>query len=464
MAGETADSLPVHDERLVALTTLLLLEQEARHKKDVSSLAFLMVNETHRLFPYRQCSFWETDAPGHVKIKTVSGLSVIDPDAPYLVWLERLIEKELKQEKGRADDNMAALKTYTPQDFNEETQKDLKEWGVRHAALLSMSTTRAGYKCGLWLDRDTPFQEREQHLLSQIADSYAHALDRLLRQHDNWKRQLLSYLSLSRVHKIFALLVLAVLLFPVRLSVVAPAEIIARDPFIVSSPVQGVIADVNVQPNDTVKEGDPLIRMEDTVLRNQVTLAAKAMEIAQTAYTKASREAFSDPKIKAQLAMLQAEIESKKLEHDYALELLSLLTVPAPRSGIIVFTDSNSLRGLPVQPGERIMSLVDPKDTEVLIRIPAESVILLEPDIPAKLFLNISPLRRLEAEIKTVSYEATPDPDGLLTYKVRAVFPEGVPRPSIGLKGTARLYGGYTLFGYQMLRRPLATLRRTTGL
>lgn len=64
MAGETADSLPVHDERLVALTTLLLLEQEARHKKDVSSLAFLMVNETHRLFPYRQCSFWETDAPG----------------------------------------------------------------------------------------------------------------------------------------------------------------------------------------------------------------------------------------------------------------------------------------------------------------------------------------------------------------------------------------------------------------
>ncbi len=463
MPHQNDKNISEHEKQLRTLTTLLLLEQEARQKKEISDLSFLMVNETHRLFPYRQCLFWETDALGHVKIRAVSGLSIIDSDSPYLVWLEKIIEKEIKRKNFKNYESSTNLKTYTAQDFDAEIQKNLKEWSVKNTALLSMKTTPKSYKCGLWLDRETPFQEREQHLLSQISDSYAHALDRLLRQHEGWKNQLISHLSLSRVHKIFAILFLIIFLFPVRLSVIAPAEVVPHNPFIVSSPIQGVIANINVQPNDMVKEGDPLLQMEDTVLKNQVTRALKALDIAETTYTKASREAFSNPKSKTELAMLQAEIESKKLEHDYALELLSLLTISAPRNGIVVFTDPNALRGLPVRPGERIMSLVDPDNTELLIRIPAEAIIRLKKDISAKLFLNISPLSTLKANIKTISYESTPDPDGLLTYKVLARFPEGAEHPSIGLKGTARLYGEYTIFGYQMLHRPLAVLRRIIG-
>jgi hypothetical protein len=122
------------------------------------------------------------------------------------------------------------------------------------------------------------------------------------------------------------------------------------------------------------------------------------------------------------------------------------------------------LRGKPAQTGEQIMALADPDDSEMLIRIPVDGMITLDQDTPVRFFLNVSPLNSRKAKIETISYQATADHDGLLTYKVRARFDEGGKHPRVGWTGSAKAYGDRTLFAFNILRRPIVTIRRKLGI
>ncbi|GJL86121.1 MAG: hypothetical protein DHS20C02_18960 [Micavibrio sp.] len=444
---------PPQDSKLVALTTLLLLEENARHRMSKAELAFMMVNETHRLLPYRQCVFWRGDEK--VKIESVSGLSTIDKDSPSLIWLRRIIKKLPRSEH--------VVQGMTSNDVDKEDHKDWGEWVSGHVAVVWLKSPDGHALGGLWMDRETAFTPGELKLLAQLADAYGHAWDRLEREHQPWRTKLLAALRVKKSRWVVAALICALMLFPVRLSVTAPMEVVARDPFVVSAPLDGAIKDVSVQPNTLVKKGDVLFTMDDTILKNQVEVSRKALDIALATYSKVSREAFNDPRSKTDLAVLKAESEAKKVDFEYAQDLLKRATVLADRDGVAVFTDANSLRGMPVQTGTRVMMITDPKDTELLIRIPAKAMILIDDQKPARIFLNVSPLNSLKASIRTVSYETTPDPDGLLTYKIRASLEGESEAPRVGLKGTARVYGGRTMFAYQMLRRPLIAFRAMLG-
>ena len=262
---------------------------------------------------------------------------------------------------------------------------------------------------------------------------------------------------------IFAAL-FAIMLMPVRLSVSAPAEIVPVAPYIVSTPLEGVIDQVHVIPNQEVSEGDLLFSLDRTILKNEVDITRKQLAVAQAAYDKTSREAFAESKSKAVLVQLQAEVETYLAQLVYKQDLLKKTEIRAARKGVIIFNDPNVLRGSPIRTGERVMMLASPRDTELQIRVPAKNMIRVNNDVPVKMFLNIAPLKSLRADINMISYEAAPDPDGLITYKVRASFQNEKGRPRIGLEGTARIYGDKSILFYQIFRRPLLTLRRILGL
>ncbi len=48
------------DPQLLFFSTLLQLENQARHAKTPKELIFTVVNETVRLIKYRQAIFWQT--------------------------------------------------------------------------------------------------------------------------------------------------------------------------------------------------------------------------------------------------------------------------------------------------------------------------------------------------------------------------------------------------------------------
>lgn len=438
------------DARTERLLSLITLESQAREKNTPEELAFMMVNGTHHLCSYRQAVFW-TGKDSRIHVEAVSGVSEQDSNGPYLLWLTGLLKELIK--------NISAeepVLQYTCASCPGEWQEDWKEWCSANAALLLMYDYKGNITGGLWLDREEQFTDADLALLKEITHAYSHAW-RALHKHRGINIP-------GRKWWAVPLLAAIMLLFPVRLSVTAPAEVVAKNPYVISMPFDGVVEEVLVEPNEAVKKGQQLVLLDDTALKNRLENAERELEIARAALVKTERESITDPDKKQELNRLRWDIKIRLQEKAYAENLLERTVIKASQSGVAIFSDPNDLRGIPLQTGEKIMFLSAPQNTELLIRIPIDAMIPVQENIEAKWFLNTRPLSRKTAAIHTISYQASPDPDGLLSYKVRAKFPEDMTSPRVGLTGLARVYGGWSVLGYNILRRPLITLRRFAGI
>ena len=251
---------------------------------------------------------------------------------------------------------------------------------------------------------------------------------------------------------------------PVHQTVLAPAEIRAYQPEIVSAPLEGVIKTFHVEPNTTVAEGDLLFSMDDTTLRNRYEIAEKALAVTEANYMRAAQKSFTDDESKAELALLNARVEEKSAEVRYTAELLERIHVRAEHSGIAVFSDANDWLGKPVVVGEKVLTLANPDDAELQIQLPVDDAINLEPGARVRMFLNIDPTHPLDAQLRQTSYEAEVTPDDILAFRLKASFDEGTPLPRIGLKGTAKIYGNRVPLFYYLMRRPISAVRQTLGI
>ena len=109
------------------------------------------------------------------------------------------------------------------------------------------------------------------------------------------------------------------------------------------------------------------------------------------------------------------------------------------------------------------MLLANPDKPGVLVHLPVADAISLNVGAALKLFLTVMPLSPLDARITETSYQAVLSPEGVASYRLRAVFEDAQQNVRIGLRGTAKVYGGWVCMGYYLLRRPLATLREWSG-
>ena len=88
------------EAQLFGLSTLVQLVRRARHAATAQELAFVMVNETHALVPYRQAVLWRRDAIGGGGVVAISGGAVVERNAPITLWLNRAMAK---RDSDRAD-------------------------------------------------------------------------------------------------------------------------------------------------------------------------------------------------------------------------------------------------------------------------------------------------------------------------------------------------------------------------
>ncbi len=136
----------------------------------------------------------------------------------------------------------------------------------------------------------------------------------------------------------------------------------------------------------------------------------------------------------------------------------------AERDGIAVFNDANDWIGVPVEVGQKVLTLADPSQAEVRIWLAVEDGINLEPGSDVALFLNTDPTSPLRAHIRQTSYEPEETSQGELAFKLKASFEKDQHTPRIGLKGTVKVYGDDVTLLYYIMRRPLSVLRQTVGL
>ena len=78
-----------------------------------------------------------------------------------------------------------------------------------------------------------------------------------------------------------SLMLFAAMWWPVVLSALAPAEVVPRDPQVISAPIDGVVREVLVLPNEPVTAGTPLLQLEDAELQSSVEVAERALLVAR---------------------------------------------------------------------------------------------------------------------------------------------------------------------------------------
>lgn len=446
---------PNLEAQLFALSTLMQLIKRARHAATEQELAFIMANETHSLVPYRQAVVWRQSGPDGGKIIAFSGAAIVERNAPMTLWLNRLL--------GR----IGAAPIDTPQtveaaDLPVKFAEDWNEWLPTHALQMPLMVDKTNMLGTLLLARDEPWNDGERHLLQELADGYAHAWSGLLGRR---RYSLIEWLRgrRTRVKLGIAAALCLILLLPVRLSALAPAEVVPFKPTIVRAPLDGVVDHFLVEPNASVTAGQPLLDLDARAIQNKLDVASKELAVAEAEYRQAAQEAVFDDKSRAKLAVLKDRMDQRSADVAYAQSLLNRIHVTASRAGLAIYDDPSDWTGRPVTIGERLLEIADPNQAELEIWLPVADAITLKTGADVEFFLNVSPGSPLKAKLRQASYEATMSPANLLGYRLKATLVDPGQMPRIGLGGTAKIYGERVTLFYYLARRPLAAARQFLG-
>ena len=446
------------EPQLFALGTLVQLLKRARRAATVEELGFIMVNETHALLPYRQAALWQRYARASGKVAAISGAALAERNAPFTLWLNPAFEKLDGENQSDAIRPVDAINLGGP------LGEAWSEWLPAHGLLIPLQVEAEPALGALLLAREQPWGDGDVHLMSELADGYAHAW---LRFRGRRRRSLAAMLfgGRGRIVKLaVAAAVVAVLCLPVTLSALAPAEVVALQPTIVRAPLEGVVDHFDVQPNAPVEAGQLLLTLDPRAIENKLEVATKALAVAEAEYRQAAQQAVFDDKSRALMAVLKGRADQRRADVTYNQSLLDRIKVTATRSGLAIYDDPNAWIGKPVAIGERLIEIADPAQAEIEIWLPVADAITLKTGADVDFFLNITPDSPLRATLRQASYEATQSPGGLLGYRLKAKLSDAAHPPRIGLKGTAKVFGERVSLFYYLLRRPLAAARQFVGL
>lgn len=433
------------NKQLLQLTLLLQLEQRARVASN-EELPYLIVNETVDLFPYRQAVLWQASTQ---QISAASGVIVPEKNSPYTLWLSKVFQ-HFAQSK-----NTQQILPFTAYDLSEELAEDWAEFLPEHAVYVPLPI-RFSQPYVLVLFREEEWKEGELHLLSYLAQAYGHALSLSLasRPTASWHEKLRS----KRLQLMVASILLIVLFFPIRQSVLAEAEVIPYQPNLVRAPLEGVVEKFFVQPNENVQTGQKLFALDMTQLKSRLSVAEETRDIAKTDYLQTTQQAMLDPAAKPKLAILKSKWDQQVAEVDYIQSLLARCEVTANKAGVAVFDDPNDWLGRPVNQGEKILAIADPTAVELEIHLPMDDLIDLESGSEVLFFSNVTPNQPLSARLEYFSYRANPTPAQVMAYRLKAKFTDHT-LPRLGYRGTAKLYGTHRPFILWLLRKPIRNLR-----
>jgi len=440
---------------LAALRALMRLEAMIRKTGTAQQLFFLVANEARALLRARQIFVFEGEPADQIRIVAISGLPSVERGSPLVQDLERGI-RQMASQCGLAEPRefrLASLVAGT-------SPTGLVTYPLQEMLWLPLVPTGASPSGGLLVARETPWAEADIGVARHLAEAtdYArHALAVRPRRKRRW---------LGSKAAVAAGLILFTLGFvPVPMSVLAPMEVVAREPYVVSSGLDGIVESLLVQPNQKVVEGEPVARLVAVELRNKLAIAEREVQVATARLQKANQLAFSDARGRHEMGLMQAELDLRTAERNFAREQLDKTELKAGRSGIAVYGDRKDIIGRPIAVGDRLMEIADPATVDIQIDIPVGDALVIKPGAEAKLFLDSDPLAPVAARITRADYKARARDGGALAYRSVAQLEE-VPRtpPRLGVRGTAQLYGDDVPLWFYLLRRPISAFRQWSGL
>lgn len=435
-----------------ALLAVLKAEAAARDAGSDGELAVLAANDLLQMSKARQVFVLRPQGK-NFKVAAVSSLSTFDPNAPLVQSFERL---------------MASCRTNLPLDKVQEipvatpgSEPALASYPFRSVLWFPMLSRKRRLLGGILIARELPWNPAERVVPERLVNCYAHALQTFAperRWHPVW-------LSSARLALGAAVGVAALLIIPVPMTTLAPFETGSSQSFVVAAPSDGVIESIEVEPNASVKAGDLIVQLNDITFRNRLEIADHEVAVAQARMTQSMQLAFDEMRGRHEIGIARADHALKVAERDYAREMLEKTKIRAPREGLAIFSDKQSLLGHPVATGERIMEIADPNFAELRIDVPVSDAISVRSSSFLKAFFDADPLHARSGEVVHADFQARPLAGDVLAYRVLAKLDdEAAHRTRLGSRGTAQLYGESVPLAYFLFRRPLTALRQRFGL
>lgn len=445
-----------------AVAALLGLEKQLRQATDPAQLYYTIVNQLDRCVPYKHAVLLVGERLESADVMAVSDVPTVDYTSPFVLFIESLAAHIARNKE--ADKVQVLTHSGLPEALSSEW-RSLELPGFILWQPLIVEARNGALTGALMLFDEQAWSEEKLGVSTHLSSSIGHALFAL--RHRRPMKGLWQRLRQRKVYySLIALLVLGLAL-PVRLSTLAPVEVIADSPRIVTAPLDGVVTSVDVAPNQLISPGDTLARMESTDLASEASVARQALAVAHAKLMTAQQGGFLDTSQKARLAELEAEVGLKESEWRYAEARLERSIIRAEAPGIAVLENPDEWKGRPVNTGERILKVADPNRVEFEISLPVKDSIALNNGAEVRVFLDSDPLYAWQAKLVETGYEPRQSADQQMVYRLVAAVTTLEETdgdfPRIGLRGTAKIYGERVSIFFYLFRRPITAVRQWLG-
>jgi multidrug resistance efflux pump len=447
------DSAAVKSNIETALLSLLQLEQKARQALTLQQLQFVMLNQSRILVDYEQAILWDACRQ---EVRGASGVPSVDGHAPLTQWLNRRCRHLIRQNSAREIHRLPV------HDWPESDQRMAAEHLSQAIIWLPVMDAQGQLQCVLLLSRTQPLSFREKRLLSFLNEAYGYVWQSLS-QAEKRKRIRWFPRKKKQIWAVGVLMTAVAMFIPVRQSVLAPAEIVSSTSVMVRMPLSGVIKQLHVIPNSPVRQGDPLVTLDAQRLNEQLAQARQQLTISRAELRLARQQSFYDASRKASITVLEGRQKLAQSQVDYLQQQVSQTEVVSEQDGIALFNDQGDWVGRPLNLGEPIMLIADPRHTQVEVRLAVEDMMPLHKGDEVRFFPNSRPTEPIQASLQNIAYHSTLQNNGRYAFVLKAAFHHVDKVPQMGLKGIAKLYGQKTTLFFYLFRRPLSRLRLWWG-
>jgi multidrug resistance efflux pump len=454
MTAPTPNPTSREKEALIALNILNILNRlivNAFKSKKRQALSFLILNDTVQMTRYDRAVLWDFDR-SKPSLLGVSGQSSINATTDIAKRWQRLVQN-LK--------HPGQIQILSSESFKSEQTlwKEYEESNSRPSVLWFPITAHDRMATGLWLERweGMKWSNQEVEILNPLIQAYGLAWEKFT-PHYSWRtlRKLL-YWTLG--------LTLLLLLFAIRipLRIVAPCEVVPKDPILITAPLEDIIEKINVKPGQFVHVNDPLFEYDKRVALQTLKIAENQLQVAQQDLSRAKTLAFKEERSLTEISILMAKLKKEEANLELAKYRASQLIAHSPTNGIAMLENPDEWRGKPVKVGEKILLVIDPKKTKVRLWIPENDNIGLDIKKSIYVFLNTSPTVTREAKLMFISNASTITEKHVVSFMAEAEWTKPQDDIRVGLKGSAILYGEKVSLFYWLIRKPWATFREFIG-
>ncbi len=443
------------------ISKLLQLEHNCRNCESIKELYYQIVNETRNLVNYSQGVLLTIDFSGKYKVVGISDISVVDSTSPYVQWIENIIIDLNNNEKSK---DIFVVDTKT--DLKQIDFKSMHEFSPSNILFIPLKSVKENREINyiLLLFKEEGWLEKDILILKHLSSSLAYFL---FAMRSTGISQILRKISFKNKYLKISIFLLIILMFlPVKLSVLAPLEVEAKNPYVVTSPLNAVIEEVKVFPNDKIEKEQLLVKFDDVDFNNNYLVAKRTLDVANAQLHTVKQSSFFDATQKSQISQLESQVKLKEAELNFAQEQLGKTKIYAKEDGIAIINNPNDWKGKPVTTGERVFLIAKPQSIELKIMLPVSEAIFLEENALVKAFFDNDPTNSWSGKVKYVSYKPELTEQNILSYKITADFDdikENGYIPSIGLRGTAKIYSKKVTLFFYLFRKPITAVRQWIG-